>query len=456
MKEINPYFHGMAIRTVYLNLCLFCLICNISYAQWHPVGSHISLTEAEGADFATGNNDDLFIAYKDMQSQSKIIVMKFNGSSWNSLPSIQTNCWALSIAVDGNNIPYIAAETGATTGVWRYVNGNWDTVGTPLVAQGLYHTSLAVDKNDTVYMAARDDSAPPYRGLSVWKFDGTAWQSVGNRCFSADEVDITSVSFAINQSGSIPYVAYRDQAATGRLTVKKFDGNSWVSVGNDGFSGGYLIHSSIAIDKAGVPYVAYNNVYNNFEVTVRKFDGNAWVLVGTDGFSVSYADYVSLATDKTDTVYIAYVMGVDNDAIVQKFDGVNWVNIGGVVSTGGADRTNLAINSKGVLYVTYNDLGNDNRALVKSYNKYAGIADNFNSAGIQVFPNPANDLISITGLPQTGSVQIHDVMGGIVYEYTMGKIANPLQIPIANFIPGIYFIEVHHSEGKATKTFVKY
>jgi hypothetical protein len=445
----------MPIRLTLFLLFLFAQICEVSYAQWMPVGTHISLGETSRFDFSIGKDDDLYISYMDKQNQSHITVMKFNGSSWDSLPSIQTSCWALSMAVDGNKIPYIAAETGANTEIWKYFNGQWNQVGTPLVAQGLSHASLVIGKNDTVYMAARDDSAPPYRRLSVWKFDGTAWQSVGSRGLSADVVDITSVSFTIDQSG-IPYVAYRDQAANGRLTVKKFDGNSWVSVGSDGFSGAYLMRTSLVTDKVGVPYVAYNDGNNNFKATVKKFDGNAWVTVGTDGFSVSYADDFSLAMDKDDSLYIAYVSGLDDNAIVQKYDGVNWVNVGGLVSTGGTYLPILEINSKGVLYIAYDDHANNKRVIVKSYNKYAGITDNTFFKTLKIIPNPANEMISITGLPQNCRLQIHDVSGCIVYKHTIDKMENQLRIPVANFIPGVYFIEVHHSGGIATKTFVKH
>ncbi|MBZ0098969.1 MAG: hypothetical protein K8F30_07780, partial [Taibaiella sp.] len=366
----------MTYRTIFLLPIFLLCASNLSYAQWNQVGAHISSGEAQYIDFAIGKNDVLYIGYKDIGDPSGITVKKFDGNSWVSTGSINTGFWSFTMAVDGNDVPYVAAETGANTEVWRYVNGNWAQVGIPLVAQGLSHASLVIGKNDTPYLASRDDPANPNRKLSVWKFDGNAWQIVGNKSFSADIVDAGTISITIDPYG-VPYVAYRDQAANGRITVKKLNGNTWASVGNDGFSNGYLIQTSIVTDNAGTPYVAYADASNNYRATVKKFDGNAWTDVGTGNFSIGPALSLTLAIDKNDTLYVAYVSGANYDsAVVQKFDGVNWVKVGYTISTGNAYQTNIAINSQGLPFIAYNDGTNGKKAVVKSFNKYAGIKDN--------------------------------------------------------------------------------
>ena len=88
------------------------------------------------------------------------------------------------------------------------------------------------------------------------KFDGSSWVSVGNAGFSAGAA--SSVDLVFGGNGT-PYVAYADDDNGNKATVVKYEGSSWVSVGNTGFSSGTVTFLSIALDGSGTPYVAYRN-----------------------------------------------------------------------------------------------------------------------------------------------------------------------------------------------------
>jgi hypothetical protein len=66
--------------------------------------------------------------------------------------------------------------------------------------------------------------------------------------------------------GGEPHVAYNE------VTVKKFDGTHWVSIGTAGFSAGSAEYTSLAFSPTGVPYVAYQDHVNGSKATVMKFD----------------------------------------------------------------------------------------------------------------------------------------------------------------------------------------
>jgi hypothetical protein len=51
----------------------------------------------------------------------------------------------------------------------------------------------------------------------------------------------------------------------------KYDGSSWINVGNAGFSTGSVGDTSIAIDATGTPYVVYRDVINRHKATVMKY-----------------------------------------------------------------------------------------------------------------------------------------------------------------------------------------
>ena len=63
--------------------------------------------------------------------------------------------------------------------------------------------------------------------IGVTTASAQTWQTVGAAGFSAGEADYTTLVF----NGSTPYVAYLDAANSYKVTVKKFDGIDWVTVG---------------------------------------------------------------------------------------------------------------------------------------------------------------------------------------------------------------------------------
>jgi hypothetical protein len=202
---------------------------------------------------------------------------------------------------------------------------------------------------------------------TVMRFDGTNWVNVGNAGFSAEAAGGKSLAFS--RSGE-PYMAYNDDAFSGSATVMKFDGTSWINVGTEGFSEGMASYLSLAFSPYGQPYVAYQDlsVWLTRKATVMKFNGTDWVNVGGDstGFSVGAVDYTSLAFSPTDSLpYVAYSDGENSGkATVMKFDGTNWVNVGNEgFSAGYAGYSSLAFCPTDSLpYVAYQDWGNSGKA----------------------------------------------------------------------------------------------
>ena len=87
---------------------------------------------------------------------------------------------------------------------------------------------------------------------------------IGIPGFSRGKTEFTKI--AIDGNG-VPYVAYRGDYF--KITVMRFDGTNWTSVGNPGFAEGTYL--SIVINKDGVPYVVYSNKNDGDKVTVMKY-----------------------------------------------------------------------------------------------------------------------------------------------------------------------------------------
>lgn len=245
---------------------------------------------------------------------------------------------------------------------------NWYALGPHDSAQIGYgptnYCSIAINSMGVPYIAFQD--ADQNGKVTVRKYNGALWETVGNSAFSVGTANY--ISIAIDMAG-VPYVAYQDVSNSNKATVKKYDGTSWGTVGTAGFSAGQAGDISLAIDGNGIPHVAYQDGGNSNKATVMKYNGTSWVTVGTAGFSAGNAQYTSFTIDGNGVLYVAYKdAGNGNKATVKKYDGISWTTVGTVGFTSGiVGYTSIAIGSFGVPYVAYQDASAGNKITVKKY-----------------------------------------------------------------------------------------
>jgi hypothetical protein len=241
---------------------------------------------------------------------------------------------------------------------------SWNTLGSAGFSAGeAGNPALAISLAGTPYVAYSDSINS--QKATVMKFNGTSWVTVGNAGFSDSIVE--GNNWIAIDGGGTPYVAYRDFASGYKATVMKFNGSSWVVVGNAGFSTGAATGVSIAIDGTGTPYVVYSDGVFNNKATVMKFDGSSWVQVGS-ALSSGAAYYPSIAIDGSNVPYVAYEDGLAGKATVMKYNGSSWVNVYPTdFSSGIAQYISLAVNSNGTPYVAYEDNANGDKATVMQY-----------------------------------------------------------------------------------------
>ncbi|HNW71781.1 MAG TPA: fibronectin type III domain-containing protein [Candidatus Paceibacterota bacterium] len=185
------------------------------------------------------------------------------------------------------------------------------------------------------------------------------WKELGPVVGSVESgVDIISLKI---DSNDVPYVAFKDSNNSYGLTVKKWNGSAWSVVGSENFSSGAVYNISFTIDKNDVPYVAYTDSTNSSKITVMTFNGSSWVLVGTAGFSTGEATATSIATDNSYTP-IPYVSFFDSSGNVEvmKFVGIDetyttgWQKVGlDITADNTVTDTSIALNSSNIPYVAY-------------------------------------------------------------------------------------------------------
>ena len=342
-------------------------------SSWETVGiAGFSVGEAVNTTIAINSSGTPYVAYMDVANDNKATVMKFNGSSWETVGSAgfsagQAGFTSIALSSDGTPfIVYLDVAKGYKATVMKFNGNSWETVGTAGFSAGeAYCTSIAINSNGTPYVVytdvANNDKA------TVMKFNGSSWEIVGSAGFLAEQADYTSIT--INSDGT-PYVVYTDLANDGKATVKKLNGSDWETVGIAGFSTGKAYYTSIVINSTGTPYVVYIDVANESKTTVKKFNGSSWVTVGSAGISAGYTDYPFIALNSNGTPYVVYSDGTNSlKATMMKFNGSIWEPVRSTgFSAGQAANTSIAINSSGTPYVVYMDGANSSKATVMKFN----------------------------------------------------------------------------------------
>ncbi|WP_326981417.1 T9SS type A sorting domain-containing protein [Chryseobacterium sp. MYb264] len=234
-------------------------------------------------------------------------VRRFNGTSWNSLPNATTTSVNYhASAVSPSNVLFTFGSHNSGT-VSRFVNGAWEQVGNAGFSNGAMYAEMVIGTNNKVYTANVSG------GLRVYVNSTTAsatdnWELVGGSIVDgAAASELYTSDIAIDGNNNV-YVAYVSNSSNGtKLNVKKFDGTSWVAVGNQYFSEGRVQHVAIAVTSSGEPYVVGSRFENDnyLKNSVFKLNANqVWEKFGGDFISDGQATYNDLAIDKANNYLV--------------------------------------------------------------------------------------------------------------------------------------------------------
>jgi hypothetical protein len=348
---------------------------------WQLVGDvGFSDGEVSYVSIAVNSEGTPYVAYRDA-STTKATVKYYDGSSWITLGGTglsSGSAFHISMAIDDADAVYVAYYDGDKSGMatvcrFAYSEGAWTTVGSAGFSAGVaLYLSLALNSTGIPYLAYLDGSDSLYRATVQYR-SGTSWLTLGSTRPSTGMVSGTSL--AISEDG-IPYLAYIDNNLSDMATVTKYYGNTWTDVGDTVFSSGSVESISLALDSAGMPYVAYkdNGTTANGKISVRQFNGSSWIYLGMEGLSSDTVDNVSLAIFGDGTLFVAYK---DNNTIaagkptVQQYDEDmgTWISVGteGFGTETVLDYLDLAIDADGIPFVAFKDGTADNKATVMVY-----------------------------------------------------------------------------------------
>ncbi|MDR3582744.1 MAG: hypothetical protein P4L62_00065 [Candidatus Pacebacteria bacterium] len=319
----------------------------------------------------------------DADENASVVVQKYNGSSWQEIGS------AIPISINHDfscafnpvtNAPYVAFTSQGTSvqvfTVERFSGGSWEQVGStnPIQISEASGISLAFNPSTGDPYVAYETVIDENYVLTVSKFDGSGWVSVGDPIEDIASGDAVA-KLVFNPSTDKPYVAYVlfPDSDIDQLIVKEFNGTVWQNVGNPGLNSGTVGFVSAAFDSSSEMYVAYSDYDSSpGDLVVKKFNGTSWANVGTAGaISSGNVENGSIVFNPSDgNPYVAFSDDTNQKKMtVVKFDGSNWSAVGSAgFSAGQADGTSLAFNpSNNEPYVVYSDYANNLKATVMGY-----------------------------------------------------------------------------------------
>ncbi len=240
--------------------------------------------------------------------------------------------------LDGQSSGAVMAQIGDVVGTqWFHINQRvWATSNT--FSQVDHHFALDVmtSRNGVPYIAYRDEDATGYTAR-VAHFDGSSWVSDG----TPTPVPIDMNSLAIGAGTSRLQVAWREGALT---YTAHLEGATWVQDGgaltvdpaNASTTGTSWRDISIAFD-GDVPWIAWTElVSGRYSVYVRHWNGTSWVLAGgnvDNNPTLAGSAEPSIAVHQG-VPYVAFnEFGAGHQRVyVSKFDGTSWQLVGGILS----------------------------------------------------------------------------------------------------------------------------
>ena len=245
--------------------------------------------------------------------------------------------------------------------------GQWNLLGPAGITNGnTGNTQILIDGNDTPWILYAEQANN--WGVSVKQWNGTSWVQVGPAVFSP-AVTVQSARMAFDSNNN-PFVVYTNDPGNGFTAgVKMWNGTSWVQVGPSQATTTQVAEVDIAILPSNQPIISYRDPTTN-KISASVFDGTNWNLLGAAEFTPGAAYDNSLTLDALGNPYVAFRDGNAGGAgSVMTFDGISWIHVGSAGFTPGtATYIDIAIDNNGDPVVVYQDGANGQDGSAMKFN----------------------------------------------------------------------------------------
>ncbi|MEP0263413.1 T9SS type A sorting domain-containing protein [Dokdonia sp.] len=348
------------------------------------------------------------------------------GDSFGNSVSLNTDGTIIAISAPGNN------DNGSDSGhvrIYEYINDIWTQIGQDIDGEaGSDFSGGSVNLNTDGTIVAigaglNDGNGGGSGHVRIYENVNDSWTQVGQDIDGEAAGDFSGNSVSLNANGTIVAIGARSNNgvngnSSGHARVYENVNNSWTQVGqdidgeaaDDGFGTSVSLTSDGTIIAIGADFNDGINGENSGHVRIFKNINNTWTQIGIDIDGEAAVD-VSSRSISLNTTGTTLAIGANFN------DGVNGVNSGHV----------RVFDLSGLLATT-----------------------EFDISQFQLYPNPASDHITID--LENGSTlektTIYNSLGQIV------KTSIETTISTSNLSKGIYIVEVHTTQGKASRKLI--
>lgn len=373
---------------------------------------------------------------------------------------------------------------------FKMYNGNFTNLSVPPSQYAPYSYNNSDDltsNNNELYFGFRNSSAK----LSVYKFDGSSWQSIGPVNVSLQNADEINIGFtpdnrpiviyrglssgfklyvkqyvtpnwidvglpytpiltpskpyvAIANDGT-PYITFADNGVSNYVLVKKFNTttSNWDDISSSTISSGITqLGGLVVID--GIPYVAFRDQGTGFDIQVKRFNGSNWELVGNTIVATSGTDIIMKKT-VSDVIYVSYK--TNNRVTVKRLVGNDWVAVGSEgFSNSFMGEYDFDVNDNNNCAIIYKNDLNPKIEYFDGNTLTVGAIETGITFDIRAYPNPVLNTLNIETELSINDIVIYNELGQFVLE-TKSK-----TIDTSGLSSGLYFVKVQTDEGTSYRS----
>jgi len=424
-----------SMKKIFLSAFLLC--AGISLAQsWQDLGTTQTMASVPNVNIA-GRSNFLHLVYTDYVTE-RLSAKVYNGSTWTNYGSpnfAEGELFNNEILTVLNDIPYVLTRDSLLrTTVMMHNGTDWVVCGEPL-STGEGGASSITNDNVGIYVAYYESLE---NGVTVKRYDGVSWITVGNSGFSNGFTSSVSISVSLG----LPSVACQENT---HLSVLHFDGTSWDYVGSPEMTSMYA--SSLHLRGLGpYHYLSYEDEALGCRLRVIANFGNGWIPISESTLPLATGLHSSL--EMLYGVPLLSFIGLDGYPHVMYEAGEGWLPIGydepeyGIVT-----HTDLNV-FDGEVMVGYRSVNENDLLKVKYLASALGIPS-ISRGEVTLSPNPSSDVIVIQSSAPILAIRIRDSKGSLVSTTTMPT------ADIRALSSGVYIVEIETQEGMVTKRFIR-
>ena len=264
----------------------------------------------------------------------------WNGTSWTAIGGQNiNNSWGYfghsAVEVTQVSGDYLYAGLGITAGsaeVWRMAeNGSWNMVG----GQGFngswsantyeYVSSMTSHQGHLIVGLGSTAS-----DAEVWEYNGTTWTKIGGDSINSGWVAGYEEVNSLASYGGQLYAGLGNSSSDAE--VWRWNGSSWTKIGGDSINSGWVAN----YERVSAMTVFNGELYVGLGVTAGdaelwRWNGTAWAKVAGDSLNSSWNNTIEQVESLVAYNNKLYV-GLGNsasDAEVWEYNGTTWTKIGG-------------------------------------------------------------------------------------------------------------------------------